>query len=415
MTVKRPLALYTGASLEELRSGDTMSPDLIYAPRNQTLRWSNGGQGNIGSLTSVTAMSFRMAMVLPVATTRWRLLLSNYDTFAATSKTAMTLKKLIYGDHSRTVTSPGAESGDFVGSAATDLVTTDQTIPGDGTQYATPWVSTAGADQFSPNVEKLIGIGITCSSQTVQYSAGRCWRWTNSTSATTAATAASGATSTQSYVPLDVILEYDTTSSLPAVWYFGDSISEGVTAPRAAALAPTSIIRSPVNQWSRNNGILVQNHSLYSLRADTLENWSRREVTRQPTTGATFDAAVIALGTNDVANSRSLAQVQTSIMSIVDDIRTAIGTDKPIYLANVPAHGQSAPIETVRLTVNDWYAQLPYGVRGTCDIDRTLRSTSGGNTSDTTMMASDGVHPCFQGQAGLAAMLRSSIGLPFRG
>lgn len=414
MTVKRPLALYSG-EFKELVSGDTMSPDLIYAPRNQTLRWSNGGQGNIGSLAAVTAMSFRMALVLPVATTRWRLLLSNYDTFAATSKTAMTLKKLIYGDHSRTVTSPGAESGDFVGSAATDLVTTDQTIPGDGTQYATPWVDTAGAAQFSPNVEKLIGIGITCSSQTVQYSAGRCWRWTNSTSATTAATAASGATSTQSYVPLDVILEYDTTSSAPCVWYFGDSISEGVTAPRAAALAPTSIIRSPVNQWSRNNGILVQNHSLYALQAVTLENWSRREVTRQPTTGATFDAAVIALGTNDVANSRSLSQIQTSIMSIVDDIRTAIGTDKPIYLANVPAHGQISGIETTRLNVNNWYAELPYGVRGTCDIDTTLRKTAASNVSDGTLMASDGVHPAHQGQAALAAMLRSSIALPYRG
>lgn len=415
MTVRRPLVTVSGG-VQELPSGDTMSPDLIYAPRNQTLRWSNGGQGNIGSLASVTAMSFRMALVLPVGTTRWRLLLSNYDTFAATSKTSMTLKKLIYGDHSRTVTSPGAESGDFVGSAATDLVTTDQTIPGDGTQYATPWVSTAGADQFSPNVEKLIGIGITCSSQTVQYSTGRCWRWTNSTSATTAATAASGATSTQSYVPLDVILEYDTVpTSMPAVWYFGDSISEGVTAPRAAALAPTSIIRSPVNQWSRINGILVQSHALYALRADTLENWSRREVTRQPTTGATFDAAVIALGTNDVANSRSLAQIQTSIMSIVDDIRTAIGTDKPIYLANVPAHGQISGIETVRLTVNDWYAQLPFGVRGTCDIDTTLRKTAASNVSDGTLMASDGVHPSFQGQAALAAMLRSSIALPYRG
>lgn len=402
--VQRKAGAWTNRTMDQLKA------DLgLAVPTFRTLRWSNGGQGNIGSLAAVTAMSFRLAMVLPVVTTRWRLLLSNYDTFAATSKTAMTLKALIYGDHSRSLTSPGAETGDFVGSAATTLVSTDQTIPGDGTQYATPWVSTAGADQFSPYVEKLIGIGITCSSQTVQYSAGRCWRWTNSTSATTAATAASGATSTASYVPLDVILEYECTSAMPAWLVIGDSIFEGVAAARAAALSPTSIIRSPVNQWARNNGILVQNQALYALQAVTLENAARREWTRQPQTGGAFDGAIIELGTNDVANSRTLAQIQTSIMSIVDTVRDTIGTDKPIHLCTVPAHGQSGGIETVRLNVNDWYSQLPYGVRGTCDIDTTLRKTAASNISDGTLMSSDGVHPSYQGQAALAAMLRASV------
>jgi len=208
---------------------------------------------------------------------------------------------------------------------------------------------------------------------------------------------------------MDVVLEYECTSPYPAWLIIGDSIFEGVTAATAAALSPTSNLRSPPAQWSRNNNVLIQNQSLYALQAATLENTSRREWTRQPQTGGAFDGAIIELGTNDVANSRSLSQIQTSICAIVANLRTIIGTDKPIYLCNVPAHGQSAGIETTRINTNDWYAQVPFGVTGTVDIDSALRKAAASNVSDSRLMASDGVHPAYQGQGILAALLRSSI------
>lgn len=407
MTVRRPLVNVSG-TVQELPTGDTLSPDLTYPQTTRTLRWSNGGQGNIGSLASVTACSFRYAVRLPATTTRWRLLLSNYDTFAATSKTDLTLTKIIHGDHSRSNTSPGAETGDFVGSTATTIFSGSSTVPSNGTQLATSWVTAAG-DQFDAGVEHLLGIAYTCSSQTIQYSAGRCWRWTSATTGVDPTQAASGATSTASYIPMDVVLEYDVTSPYPAWLIIGDSIFEGVTAATAAALSPTSNLRSPPAQWGRCNNIHIQNQSLYALRADTLENGARREWTRQPQTDGHFDGCVIELGTNDVANSRSLSQIQTSINDIVDNVRSIIGTDKPIYLGNVPAHGQVTTIETTRINVNDWYATIPFGVTGVVDIDTALRKTAASNVSDSRLMASDGVHPAYQGQGILAAQLRATI------
>lgn len=384
------------------------APELLGTPVFRTLRHSNGGQGNIGSLATVTACSFRYAVRLPVTTTRWRLLLSNYDTFAATSKTDLTLTKVIHGDHSRSLTSPGGETGDFVGSTATTIVGSSATIPSNGTQLATSWV-TASGDQFDAGVEHLLGIAYTCSSQTIQYSAGRCWRWTSATTGVDPTQAASGATSTASYIPLDVVLEYECTSSLPAWLVIGDSIFEGVTSAKSAALSPTSNLRSPPAQWARNGDVLIQNQSLYALQAATLENTSRREWTRQPQTGGAFDGCIVELGTNDVANSRTLAQIQTSIMAVVSNVRTLLGTSVPIYVCNVIAHGQSGGIETVRTNVNDWVGQVPYGVRGTVDVDAAMRRTANTNVSDAALMCTDGVHPNYQGQGVLASLLRASV------
>jgi lysophospholipase L1-like esterase len=384
------------------------APELLGTPVFRTLRHSNGGQGLIGNLATVTALSARYVVRLPVTTTRWRILLSNYDTYAATSKTDLTGTKIIHGDHSRSLTSPAGETGDFVGSTATTIVGSSFTIPSNGTQYTGPWVTAAG-DQFDAGVEHLIGIAYTCASQTIQYGAGRCWRWTNATSGVDPTVAASGATSTASYIPFDAVIEYECTSALPAWLVIGDSIYEGVAAAKGAAVSPTSNLRSPPFQWGKINDALIQNQSLYAVTAQTLANSSRREWTRQSQTGGSFTGAIIELGTNDVDASRTLAQVQADIMSVITNVRTAIGTDKPIYLANIPAHNQSGGIETVRTNVNDWIAQLPYGVKGTIDMDAGLRRAAAATTSDSALMATDSVHPNYQGQGVIAGLLRTYV------
>jgi hypothetical protein len=115
--------------------------DLVYGPsRTMTLPYTNGGLGGsvATSLASATAGSDRFVVKLPVATSQWRIKIRNWD-INNTTKTAATLKKLIFGVHARQTATPAAETGSFLGSAATTIVATDQTIPGtSGTWYTGP-------------------------------------------------------------------------------------------------------------------------------------------------------------------------------------------------------------------------------------------------------------------------------------
>lgn len=406
MTVRRPLVVNAGG-VQELPSGDTMSADLLYPPVARTLRWSNGGQGAIGTIATVTAGSVRFQVRLPVTTTRWRILLSNYDTYNVAAKTLLTGKKIIHGDHNRSLTNPAAESGDFVGSTATTIVGSDFTIPADGTQYTGPWVTAAG-DQFDANTEHLIGVGFTCASQTLQTGTGRSWWWTNSTSGTDPTVAASGATNASSYIPIDAVIEYDCTSAYPAWLFLSDSIYEGTSAVKAAAVTPTSILRSPPNQWGRINNLLVQNHSLYGVTAQSVANSSHRVWTRQLQTSGGFNGCVIGLGTNDIDLSRTPTNIQTDIMSIVSNVRSIIGTSKPIYLVNLSARNLTGTPETTRIAVNEWMGTIPTGITGNVDMDSALRRNSA-TVSDAALIATDNTHPTHQGQAVLAALLGASI------
>ncbi len=376
----------------------------------RTLHWSNGGQGAIGTVTSVTAGSIRFAVRLPVTTTQWRILLSNYDTYAVASKTSMTGKKIIHGDHSRNLTNPAAETGDFVGSTATTIVGSDFTIPADGTQYTGPWVTAAG-DQFEADTEHLIGIGYTSSSQTLQCGTGRCWRWTSSTSGTDPTVAASGATSTASYIPIDAVIEYECTSRLPAYLFIGDSIMEGTASVRAAGVTPTSILRSYPAQWGRAAGALVQNHSLYGVTVQALASSSHRTWTRQGTSGGSFDGAVIGLGINDIDISRTATQIQTDILSVISNVQTIIGTDKPIYLVNLMSRSYGATPEAVRNSVNDWISTMPTGVTGVIDFDWATRGVSV-TAQDTYLASTDLIHPTHRGQNVLTQSLRAVIPTP---
>lgn len=404
MAARLPLVPGTDGSFLELPDADTFRQDLNVTKRSLTgLMHTNGGLGGsvATTLSSATAGSYRFIVNLPFAVTRWRLHLRNWE-YAQTSKTAATLKTMIAGFHAPLTTGTGLDTGDYQGSSATTVVSTDQTIPGtSGTWYTGPWVNTVGATPDGVN-QLLIGIGYTFGSSTaLQTGAGRAWHWTNATSAVNPATAASG--STQQYVPFDYKFEYEVATRRKVVLVIGDSIHEGISGSNSA-LVSTPLWRNGFETWAARTNRIIINLSLagialthYATTPSTNYIWTRRDLTAHP-----IDEIIIAAGSNDFASSRTLAQMQADVLTILGHLRTTLGLTAPVYFATLLARGATG--DAVRLTYHEWISQLPFATAGVIDFAGVTRGTS--SQALWAEYESDSIHPSWYGNKAIAGELQ---------
>lgn len=378
--------------------------------RTMTLPYSNGGLGGTvaTTLATATAGSFRFVIKLPCDVTQWRIKIRNQE-YTAGTKTAATLKKLIVGKHARATTGTAVETGSFVGNAATTIVSTDQTIPGNGTWYTSPWVTTSG-DIFTADTEFLIALGYTFASSTaLQTGAGRAWHWTNSTSATDPTIAGSGAT--QQYVPFDWVVEYQVTTRRKVALVIGDSISEGITGTNSA-LQSTGLWHNPFNLWAARSDRLIVNLSLagvalvhFATSPSTNYLWTRQDIN----SGAyTIDEIIISAGSNDFNTSRTLAQMQADVLTIVSYLQTTLGlSTQPIYMATLLARGATG--DSVRLTYHEWLSQIPtFAADQVIDFDGATRGTTAQNLVD--QYTGDSIHPSWLGTLRMATELQATLG-----
>ncbi|MFF4027026.1 SGNH/GDSL hydrolase family protein [Nocardia elegans] len=387
----------------------------------RTLSYTNGGLGGSVATSpwaSGTTGSWRFVVKLPETTTQWRIKLRNYDTGSAATKTALTGKKIIHGDHSRVLAAgSNGSTGSFIGSTATTIVGADFTIPGDGSWYTSPWV-TASADQFSAGVEHLVGINVTAaSSLAVQAGCGRAWWWSNATSGADPTIAGSAATNQTTYIPVDWVIEYQVTSWRKAYLFVGDSICEGIMGSRNATPSPTPLWRNYPNLWAASNNALVTNISLAGITANafsftTIPAWSRVDHS-----GAAYDAAVIALGSNDLSTGlRTLAQLQADILTTITNVRAVVGSTKPIYVATIIARTMASngttpnqtTWESYRNDYNSWLVEGGAGVDGVIDMDAATRGTST-STLWPTYVTTDNIHPAYLGNQQMATALAMTI------
>lgn len=404
MAARLPLVPGTDGTLAELPDADVLASGLHTPKRALTgLTHTNGGLGGsvATTLASATAGSYRFIVNLPFAVSRWRLHLRNWE-YAQTSKTAATLTSLIAGFHAPLTTGTGLDTGDFQGSSATTIVSTNQTIPGtSGSWYTAPWVNTVGATPDGVN-QLLLGIGYTFGASTaLQTGAGLAWHWTNSTSAVNPATAASG--STQRYVPFDYKVEYEVSTRRKVVLVIGDSISEGIQGSNSA-LAPTPIWRNAFEMWAARTNRIIINLSLagialthYATTPSTNYIWTRRDLTAHP-----IDEIIISAGSNDFNIGRSLAQMQADVLTILNHLRTTLGlTNVPVYIASLLARGATG--DAVRLTYHEWISQLPHKISGVIDFAGVTRGTSA--QALWAEYESDSIHPSWYGNQAMAGEL----------
>jgi hypothetical protein len=382
------------------------------ATSTKTICHSNGGLGgSVATNITLTSVSFRWDVCLPVTTTQWRIKFRNYDLPSATNKTALTGKKFGIGDHAVSNSATAYETGTFLGSVKTELIASDFSIPNTNTWYTSSWFTNSG-DQFTEGAHKLLYLAWQAAgSFSMQTGAGKSWYWTNLTSAPDATIAGSGAT--VGYIPIDWIIEYQTSTSKDVYLWIGDSISEGIQGTKGtsgASIAPTSLWRAFPNQWAAANDAIVNNISLAGISGAYFGGTSTGLWTRCDHSGVTYRGVVIALFSNDVSSSQTLGQIQTNFLNMCATARTLFGSTVEIWACLVIPRNTLTGIPPV----NDWLAQLPGGITGVIDLNSPMR----GVTVNTIAaeVTCDTIHPSYQGtttlvQATSAGLVRSKYGL----
>lgn len=418
MTTKSPLALYSG-QVQEVLGTDTIRDSRPLVTR--TLSWSNGGQGSgLSSYLSVTRtltstnFGIRVPFRLPEDASNVHVKIRNYNSFSSANGAAsLTIDAASWGVAS-TPSTGGLLTGNFAGSTANTITgAAGSTIP-NTTSY---WDSGA-ISGFTPTggADYLLAVSFhAASSTTLLVGIGQCWYWSNNTSATTAATASSTATNTAAFVPLDIVIEYTTTSRKYAGIVFGDSIAEGAQGiayyqnSNTNNLQATPLHLGFMEQWAARRNVMLQRHALFASTATMWASSGYTGYSRMSTTGP-WDIAFIELGANDIAGGRTWAQLQPDYQSCIDNIRAIIGSTTPLYALTVMpeafATGASSK-ESYRYAINAWLGQKPQGLTGAIDVENSVRGwlTTGGSVATNAMdyaLSCDGIHPSYQGSITLA-------------
>lgn len=386
------------------------------------LCYSNGGTGgqnvSYGTSTStqitLSAASLRLPIRLLGNTDWWQLNLRVYDSLLGVTKTGVTGQAIMMGAHAPAATGALAQTGSFTGGAATSVVASPFTIPGDGTFYSCPTVTDPGS-QFTDGQDFLVAVAFNpATATTMQTGIGSCWRWADTTSAVNPALAGSTAASTASWIPIDWVLQYQVTNSKNAFLVVGDSISEGTVGPAYAIsgsmtnAAPTPLWHGQWERWAARRGdMMVQKHALYASTAQAWANPAYTGWSRQYTGGGAFTGAALALGANDIKGGRTFTQLQADYINCIINIRNIIGPSAPLYALTVMAESMTSPAEGYRIAFNNWLSQLPYGITEVIDVESGMRSiqTSALDSQSTC----DSVHPSHQGQRHLADLLFAAI------
>lgn len=378
--------------------------------RTRRMTYGAGMQGNtVTPAVTFTQRGLRIPVELPVNTTRWRWRAWNFDLSRNTAaKANMTGKGLVVGNAAWNST--GELSGDFDGPAVT-LVSGDFTIPGAvpanndwyGGVYTSPWF-TDPAQQFTANVMRVIGTGVTLaastSCQTIEQAAFFFATATDGADASKAGPAAG-------FLPFNAFIEYETVTDRACVLIVGDSISAGIVGPKGAAQSaavPIPSARNYPNQWAKANNALVQQICISGFTAAGFADpasipqvWERLDLTTPD-----FDLVIFALGSNDASTSTALATYQGYCATIFAKLRTYVRPGTPIWVVNVMPRALAAGPEGIRVSYNDWWARHPLQIAGVIDADGAF---SNGTTGLKASMTMEGIHLSYTGTVRAATEL----------
>lgn len=405
-----------GAQSPTVRVLTEANAAAIYAPRSvprtRYMQFTNGGNASgLYAAQTLTSWSGRIPVRLPVATTRWRWAVRNFGMASSAPGVSVNGTGFVFGQQA--LDSDGIGTGLFVNNQATSLVGA-HTIPGDGTWYRSPWF-TDPAVQFQPSVNHLVAYGFTGASRSYMSGGGKCWQHTGDSglNAINPSNTAGAVNTSRAGSPLEWIIEYETVTDRLCWLFLGDSIMEGIAGPYGTSAA--NAVTSPLADsypalWAERANALVTNMSLASVQSVDFVNipsaWARLDLA---STG--FDGAVIGLGSNDCANSRTLAQYKSSLASNVQSIRTYTGSPNiPIYAVNImPRSGMTATQNGVRQSINDWLGQMPLGIKGVIDMDGAMTTGSGTQPPIKGSLTVDLIHLSWSGTWRAVSEIRSVL------
>lgn len=392
--------------------------DAAGGPTSQakTLAYCGGGPYTSSVPASGTATSFgaRVPIMLPAATTRWRVKMRNYNGYTpANGAQPLSGSKLAIGKHA--LNTLGNSNGVFTSGTVRTVRNAAFTIPNTTTWWTSPWF-TDPADQIPANEPYLFGWSATSTAQRLTAGVGEAWLFTGSGADATDATKTNGTMGTGNSThgcPLDIVIEYDCTTARPSVLCVGDSIMEGLTGYTGTSFASSLSVpwyRSYPHQWANSCGAAAVNLAQWGTTTaqwlpTVTDRWDRADLSN-----GKFAGAIIALGSNDASNSVALATYQANMALIVGKVRALIAPGAPIYLVNVIGRNFSGTPETMRVSYNDWLATCPLGVNGVIDAAGSM-TTPGVTPTMMAHLSMDGIHPNMTGNAHLAGLVGSRVQL----
>lgn len=263
--------------------------------------------------SSFQSWTFRIRRTLPVVTTRWRVRIADISVLGNLPNSAQTttLSGIWFGSASNT-----SAANPYTFAAAPTKVINGTVLPTDGTDFTSAWV-TDPAQQFAPGVTKVLSFGADFASTSAGFTSdsGRAMGFSTS-SANAGDTTFSG--STPGGAPFDFRIEYETVTDRKIGVVFGTSLCQGFTANNTGIQADQAW---PAQLQNIHGSILLINASCGSSTMATygtaVQGWKRIDLTT-----TVPDFAVLEISNDTLANV-TLASIQTSVNSMINQCRTA--------------------------------------------------------------------------------------------
>lgn len=315
------------------------SPELsaAYGPPGGTKRAAlNLGSDLTQPSTSFTDVIQRTVLRLPVPSFRWRMRFRNLALTGPITG-AISMKDIYVG-------APLLGSGKWDGrfAAAPSKAIDAFTLPADGSEVITPWVTSAPL-QFAADTNTALSFAFTCAGgQSVSFGglAINHLRFGTGAAAQVGAAAPTGG-SVGVGAFLDVRLEVEYVGFNRRLLVISDSTGAGITDDTNLASTLTGIEHAWPNRAAYLNRAICTNASVSGRTLFDFSSLSGVMWTRFDLSVATPDDAIIALGINDAVQAVSLASYQNFFGTLVGNLRT-VGA-KRIFATTVMPQPQFKP------------------------------------------------------------------------
>jgi hypothetical protein len=355
---------------------------LTYGPKTQRAGYRISAAGSTTTNSSVATLHARIPFKLPVNATRLRVHVWNRDTKlggAAVTTGAITYYGMYVGECVVDSTT-GAPTSSFTATPTRvdggSGFTTDAT---GATESVTPWTTLA----VKAGKDMLLSLGFSSSGgQVHNRSQGAGWFLSTTTAESQnnpGVAVPPNALSSLTSIFHDVWIEYETVNGAAHGLIVGDSLSSGTSTTwpfRDGYVSQTSNTLGYAASAATWHGTTLQ-----SDWGTSEPKWAFIQAVTQPTW------VDIGLGSNDFGNSRTLAQVQADLGTLITNLRAV--WDVPIYARTVLPRGLTGQPETDRLAFNTWLTARPFSIAGVFD---TATPVANGSALIAAYNAGDGIH-----------------------
>jgi lysophospholipase L1-like esterase len=305
-----------------------------YVAQTRTVRatWAINTPLVVGSLKNAE-ICWRIPFALPYTTSRWRLRVRNYD---VKNEAAVANGASFVGVYvgTQAVDSTGAGTAGYA--AAPTQAMAGFTLPADGSEYVSGWVTAAGS-QVAGQVNTLLSLAYTGGDTVTGQSTGfnKIFFMSGGGSSSHVGDTAAGTFASYGSAPFDVRIEYEIQAPIAAKLVLA-APADSLTWGNGVQAAPVPLSNSWPAIYARKSGNIIINGGVgSSAPADWAAStaawkWARLNL---DSLLVPVDATVVEIGTNGLSGG-TLSYIQGQILGCLTALR-ALGVTTPVHLMSV--------------------------------------------------------------------------------